>query len=136
MAKYVSNAVKAKRELFIKEKKALHVAGIIVQKHVTRNIDMLGIIDTGRLKGDYKFKVVMKNLTVYNGTNVDYAGYQEFGTGVFAEGGMGRQKPWAFRTASGVWVTTEGQVARPHLRPAYTRNKEEIQRAMNRELSA
>ena len=82
MAKYISNALKAKRELFMKEKKALHSAGIIVQKHVTLNIDMLGIIDTGRLKGDYKFKIDMKHLVVYNGTNVDYARYQEFGTGI------------------------------------------------------
>jgi len=136
MAKYISNALKVKRELLFKERKALHSAGLVVQKHVTRNINMLGIVDTGRLKGDYKFKVVMKNLTVYNGTNVDYAGYQEFGTGVFAEGGMGRQEPWAFKTANGVWATTEGQVARPHLRPAYTQNVGEIQRVMSRELSA
>jgi len=136
MAKYVSNAVKAKRELFMKEKKALHVAGIIVQKHVLKNIDMQGIIDTGRLKSSYGFKIDMKHLVVHNGTNVDYAGYNEFGTGIFAEGGMGRQKPWAFQLPNGNWVTTEGQIARPHLRPAYTRNKKEIQRAMARELSA
>ena len=135
MAKYISNALLAKRELFTKEKKALHSAGIIVQKHVTLNIDMLGIIDTGRLKGSYGFQIDMKHLVVYNGTNVDYAGYQEFGTGIFAEGGMGRQTPWAFQLPNGNWVTTVGQVARPHLRPAYTQNVKEIQTAMNRELA-
>ena len=136
MAKYVSNAVKAKRELFIKEKRALHAAGIVINKHVTLNIDMLGIIDTGRLKGSYGFKIDMKHLTVYNGTNVDYAGYQEFGTGIFADGGMGRQTPWAFQLPNGNWVTTRGHIARPHLRPAYTQNVREIQAAMSRELSA
>jgi len=136
MAKYISNALKAKRELFMKEKRALHAAGIVINKHVTLNIDMLGIIDTGRLKGSYGFKVDMKHLVVHNGTNVEYAVYQEFGTGIFAEGGLGRQTPWAFQLPNGNWVTTQGQVARPHLRPAYTQNIDEIHRAMNRELSA
>ena len=135
MAKYKSNAMKAKRDLFKREKRALHSAGIVIQKHVTRNINMLHIVDTGRLKGSYGFKINMKKLTVYNGTNVDYAGYHEFGTGIFAEGGHGRKTRWAFQLPSGVWVSTEGMIARPHLRPAYTKNVDEIQRVMQRELA-
>lgn len=135
MAKFISNAKSAKRELLLREERALHAAGLIVQAAVVHNIDRLRIVDTGRLKGSYGFKVDMKRLAVDNGTNVDYAPYHEFGTGVYSENGQGRQKRWAFQRADGTWVSTDGVKPRPHLRPAYTENQRKIRDRMQQELA-
>lgn len=35
------------------------------------------------------------------GTNTEYAPYIEFGTGLFAEEGNGRQTPWKYQTPDG-----------------------------------
>jgi len=35
------------------------------------------------------------------GTNTEYAPYIEFGTGLFAEEGNGRQTPWRYQTPDG-----------------------------------
>ena len=60
------------------------------------------------------------------GTNVEYAPYVEFGTGIFATEGNGRQTPWRYQTADGQWYTTKGHKAEPFLGPALENNKEEI----------
>jgi len=135
MAKYKSHAKQVKRELRTREKRALTAAGVIVNKHVILNIDRLQIVDSGRLKGSYGFKVDMKKLRVINGTNVDYAPHQEYGTGKFAEGGTGRSGRWSYQRADGKWVTTEGTRARPHLRIAYLYNMKEIQERMQMEMA-
>jgi len=41
------------------------------------------------------------------GTNTDYAIYNEYGTGIYAEGG-GRQSPWAYQGSDGEWHQTRG----------------------------
>lgn len=135
MASYKSNAAEVKKMLGKKEERALHAAGLIVQKNVILNIDKLGIVDTGRLKGSYGFKVDMKRLAVDNGTNVEYAPYHEFGTGIFAENGTGRTKRWSYQRADGTWVSTKGMAARPHLRPAYTEHVREIRERMQMEMA-
>ncbi len=135
MAKYVSNAKNVKRELYNREEKALNIAGILVNQYVVMNIDLLNIVDTGRLKGSYGYKVDMKRLSVYNGTNVDYAPHHEFGTGKYAEGGVGRVGKWSYQRADGTWVTTSGIKPRPHLRPAYLQHIKEIQKRMQAEFA-
>lgn len=60
------------------------------------------------------------------GTNVEYAPYVEFGTGLFATEGNGRQTPWKYQTADGQWFTTKGQHPQPFLGPALENNKNEI----------
>ena len=60
------------------------------------------------------------------GTPVEYAPYVEFGTGIHAVNGDGRQTPWVYRTADGEFYWTEGQEPQPFLMPALEENTERI----------
>jgi HK97 gp10 family phage protein len=60
-------------------------------------------------------------------TNLEYAPYVEFGTGLFAEGGNGRKDvPWHYQDEEENWHTTSGMKPQPYLRPALLENREEI----------
>jgi hypothetical protein len=59
------------------------------------------------------------------GTNVIYAPYVCFGTGIHAEGGGGRKTPWVYKTDKGYFFT-HGNVPQPYLRPAYEKNIKQI----------
>ena len=69
-------------------------------------------VDTSTLKNSISHSVDEANQCVYVGTDVDYAIYHEFGTGKYAEGGAGRQTPWAYQDKEGNWVWTSGVPAR------------------------
>lgn len=75
-------------------------------------LTMTNTIDTGRLKNSITHAVDEANQCVYIGTDVEYAIYHEFGTGKYAEGGGGRQSPWAFQDKEGVWHWTHGVPAK------------------------
>ena len=60
------------------------------------------------------------------GTNMEYAPYVEFGTGLFATNGDGRKTPWSYQTADGEWHYTTGMKAQPFLGPSLEENKKEI----------
>lgn len=61
------------------------------------------------------------------GTNLFYAPYVEYGTGIFSSQGNGRQDvPWVYRDAAGNWHSTSGRKPRPFLIPAYEENKGNI----------
>lgn len=66
--------------------------------------------DTGHLKR--MMESTVQGDTAYIGTNVEYAIYQEIGTGIYASMGGGRQTPWAYPKADGGWGFTRG--SRPH----------------------
>ncbi|UTQ10089.1 hypothetical protein NMK97_03340 [Bacillus amyloliquefaciens] len=49
----------------------------------------------------------------------DYAVYVEYGTGIYAEEGGGRQTPWVYYdTKLNRWVVTRGMRAQPFWNPA------------------
>ncbi len=54
--------------------------------------------------------------SVYIGTNVEYAPYQEFGAGKYVEGG--RPTPWLYSDEKGETHWTVGNKAKPFLAPA------------------
>jgi HK97 gp10 family phage protein len=62
--------------------------------------------------------------TAIVGTNVEYAPYVEYGTGIYAEGG-GRSTPWRYKDSDGNWHTTSGQKPQPFLRPAIADHTDE-----------
>ena len=60
-------------------------------------------------------------------TPLEYAPYVEYGTGLFAEDGGGRQDvPWHYQDDEGEWHTTSGQHPQPYMRPALDENRERI----------
>ena len=79
---------------------------------------------TGQLRASIKHRVIGNEGEV--GTNVVYAPYVEFGTGIYAEAGNGRQTPWKYQDRNGNWHTTRGMTPRPYLRPALDENRAQI----------
>lgn len=88
-------------------------------------------VDTGRLRGSITYAVEGEDC--YIGTNVEYAPYIEFGTGIHAETG-GRHTPWAFQLPNGEWRMTSGYVAHPFLRPAAQNHAEEYRNILKESL--
>ena len=65
-------------------------------------------IDTGAMRNGISHQVDLNDQSVLIGTNVEYAIYHELGTGIYLEGGGGRQTPWAYQDANGEWHRTRG----------------------------
>ena len=87
--------------------------------------------DEGEQKGEYKGTADGKKTetSVYIGTNVEYAAYVELGTGKYYPGG--RDTPWAYQDAKGVWHRTEGHREQPYLRPAINDHISEYKRILD-----
>jgi HK97 gp10 family phage protein len=112
--------------------KALNSIGVYLTSSIVKNIDSMGVVDTGRLKGSITHEV--EGTEVKNGTNVEYALYQEFGTGIYAEEGQGRTTPWAYEGTDGKMHMTRGTKPRPFLRDAYRNGKEAVRRIAEKEM--
>lgn len=65
-------------------------------------------------------------------TPLEYAPYVEFGTGIHAANGNGRQDvPWAYEDeVTGELIWTAGQHPKPYLNPALDDNREEVIRIL------
>lgn len=75
-------------------------------------------VDTGNLRNSITHMVDEQEPAVIIGTNSEYGGYVELGTGIYAEGGGGRPTPWVYQDAKGNWHYTRGNKAQPFLKPA------------------
>lgn len=84
--------------------------------------------DTGRLQNSITH--VVDDKAVYIGTNVEYAGYVEMGTGKYVPNG--RKTPWRYKDDKG-WHITSGMPPRPYLKPAVTDHREEYRRIIENE---
>lgn len=84
-------------------------------------------VDSGNLRNSITHEVIGNEGIV--GTNVEYAPYVEFGTGLFSSQGDGRKDvPWRYQSADGTWHTTSGQNPQPYLQPALLENKKNIEK--------
>ena len=84
--------------------------------------------DTGALRRSITSKIEINGSEI-DGivfTPLEYAPYIEYGTGLYAENGNGRQTPWVYRDDKGKYHYTPGQHPPPFLRPALNENKDEI----------
>ena len=108
--------------------KALTAAAIHVQGAA---INFCSAVDTGNLKGSITYKVGREEARI--GTNVHYAPYIEYGTGIHAEGGDGRKTPWVYFHHKWGFVKTRGSPAQPFLRPALDKNERQVQEILARE---
>ena len=93
--------------------RSLEIIGLTAEEYAKKTVPT----QHGRLKNGITHAVDGKDVII--GTNVEYAPYVEFGTGVYAEGGGGRSTPWVYKDETGFhW--TQGMRAKPFLRPAAT----------------
>ena len=91
-----------------KERAVLEAWGQQGETHAQQNVTASGRVDTGDMRDKITHIVEMGENAVYVGTNVEYAIYHEIGTGIYVEGGGGRQTPWRYQDAKGNWHTTQG----------------------------
>lgn len=89
-----------------------------------------GTIDTGRLKNSISSAVVENEQAVYIGTNVEYAIWHEFGTGIYADNG--RKTPWMFKDKDGEWHWTRGVKPKHYLQYGITAHKQEYKEMLER----
>ena len=113
-------------------KTALEAVGAQAQGNASAKITANGTVETGTLRDSIDIEVQDQEL--YVGTNVHYAPYIEFGTGIHAESGGGRQTPWTYQK-DGKWYTTVGQMPAPFLRPAMQDHLEEYKQIFEEELA-
>ena len=79
----------------------------------------------GQLVQSIKHQVDGNIGTVYS--DVEYAPYQEVGTGIFASMGNGRtQVPWRYKDAKGEWHTTYGTIATHFMQDAMDQSQQRI----------
>ena len=108
---------------------ALNKACLIVENEAKK----LCPVDTGQLRSSITHEVVEKEGRV--GTNVEYALYVEYGTGLFAANGDGRQERWSYQDGEGNWYSTIGQQPQPFLHPALNNNREQVLQTIKDEAS-
>ena len=108
----VDNKDEVLQALYQCKQSVLQQWGMLAQGYATEYAP----VDTGNLRSSIAFET--DDDTMYVGTNVEYAPYVEYGTGIYAEGGDGRKTPWSYKDENGVWHTTRGMKPQPFLRPA------------------
>lgn len=82
----------------VKKPLMLEAIGIKVEGLTKANITAAGRVDTGRYRNSITHRVIASEDTVYIGSNLEYAIYNELGTGRYTEGGI-----------PGYWVYVAGQ---------------------------
>ena len=88
--------------------------------------------DTGALRRSITSKIEVNGSEI-DGivfTPLEYAPYVEYGTGLFAENGNGRQTPWVYRDDKGDYHYTHGQHPQPFMRPALKENEQNIKKKL------
>lgn len=115
--------------------KALEECGLVAEGEAKLNLTRQGAVDTGDLRNSitHKVKEEGKEYSCYVGTNIEYAPYIELGTGIHYDGG-GRRTTWTFKDKKGEWHMTNGQRARPYLKPAIADNKDKYKKIIEQEL--
>lgn len=106
--KFIDNSDEAIEAMHTAVEAALEAIGQQAVSHAKSNITEAGRVDTGALRNSVSHVVATDENAVYVGTNQDYAVYHELGTGIYTEGGRGRQTPWSYRDAKGEWHRTRG----------------------------
>lgn len=108
--------------------KALEKCGLVAEGYAKK----LAPVDTGNLRNSISHKVDPEEPAVYIGTNNSYAAYQEFGTGIYTEGG--RDTPWVYQDEKGNWHWTRGNKAQPFLKPAVADHARQYRQIIEQEL--
>lgn len=100
-------------------------AMVRVGREATERAKLLAPTDTGLMKQSIHYKVESDESedTVRIISPQKYSAYVELGTGVHYPGG--RKTPWVYKGADGEWHMTNGQRAKPFLKPAIAENLEE-----------
>ena len=123
---FIDNSEIAKKAIEAAMIRAMESACLLVEGQAKA---LAPVGDTGELRDKVDHKVENKNGTVTGtvGSPLDYAIYIEYGTGEFAENGAGRKGGWCYTNEEGIEHWTRGNKPQPFLRPAFRRNRKNIE---------
>lgn len=138
-------------DTLIKKLEALGGTVVSIRKEMVQNMgdvaDMMARkapTDTEKLKPNIQVKddstdtELNVKAGIFAESAINYAIYQEYGTGIYAENGQGRQTPWLWTVKSQKWadifgievgqsVLWHGNQPHPFIRPAWDENKDKIE---------
>lgn len=134
--KFTDNSDEAISEMNEAIEAALEAIGQQAVSHAKSNITEAGRVDTGALRNSISHLVDMSEETVYVGTNQEYAVFNELGTGIYLDGGGGRQTPWSYQDANGNWHRTSGMPPIHFLKNAVQGHEAEYQRIAEQVIKA
>lgn len=110
-------------------KNAVRLNGSEMQRKAKRKAPK----DTRHLARNINLEIEDDGLTAKVEPAVFYAGYLEYGTGIYAENGSGRKTPWVYYSdQAGHFVTTVGMEPQPFLRPSFHAQKAQFERDLRR----
>ena len=112
---------------------ALEACGNQAVSHAKKNITEASRVDTGAMRNSISHEV--DGSTCYVGTNIEYAIYHEYGTGIYADGGNGRKTPWFYVDEKGVGHWTRGIKPIHFLKNAISDNISEYKEILTEYLS-
>lgn len=137
MMAYIENLDKLLTKLenlkTVSVEQAVNEACILVENDAKKRCP----VDTGELRMSITHEIEEtseKRTTGAVGTNLEYAPYVEFGTGIFSSLGNGRQDRWSYKDAKGEWHSTIGQQPQPYLHPALDDNREEVKKLIQKKI--
>lgn len=83
-------------------------------------------VDTGGLKNSWEYMVDNDAQEAIVGNSMEYAVYQELGTGIYASEGNGRKTPWFYKDSSGKGHITHGNKAKHMLENSFLEKSAKI----------
>lgn len=115
---------KASKQILKDIASRMEIACLVVERDAKINCH----VDLGPLQASITHKVAVTPSTITGAvfSPLDYAPYEEKGTGIYAKDGNGRKTPWKYVVKAGKykgWHTTSGHEPHPFLEPARDKNK-------------
>lgn len=120
---FKDNSSKVKSEFGEALLRGLEKCGLVAEGYAKK----LCPVDTGNLRNSITHVVDEQEPAAIIGTDSEYGGYVELGTGIYAEGGGGRPTPWVYQDTNGNWHYTRGNKAQPFLKPAVAEHADKYQ---------
>lgn len=122
---FEDNSDIVKKAMDLASEKAMEAATLYIEGQAKS----LAAVSSGEMRDKIDHKVSKRDGNIIGtvGSPFMYAFYVEFGTGEFAENGAGRKGGWSYQDSSGEWFFTWGQEPQPFLRPAFRRNRKQIE---------
>ena len=108
--------------------RGLETCGLVAEGYAKK----LAPVDTGNLRNSITHTVDEEEPAAYIGSNSSYASYVELGTGKYVSGG--RPTPLVYQDEKGNWHRTNGQKAKPYLKPAVADNAQTYRKIIEDEL--
>lgn len=127
MIKFTDNSVKVIDNINDKVIKFLEEGKASLASQASKNSP----VDSGDLKKSFTTDsiVVDKEHTAYIGSSLDYAVWQEYGTGEYALNGNGRKGGWVYRSKKdGKFYRTNGTTPKRMLYHAFQQKKEAVKK--------